>query len=304
MAGIVTLQHAAGRLQAAVDAFVSQPDLAPSSRRSYAQTMHHLSSALGADHDLSAISPTAVEHIAQQAWGAVGPATWNRHLAALRSFVRYCQRRGWPLVDLAVGLERRREKTDRTRVITYPELERLWSRDSISLREKCLWRLMYETACRAEEALGLNVEDLDLPNKRAVVISKGGDRELVYFQSGAARLLPRLIARRTRGPLFRSSRQPTPARTPATADRCPETGLARLSYRRAAELFTAATGGRTLHDLRRASLSHLSDANVSLPLLMAKSRHTHLRSLQRYLRPSPDAVAALTAAHDPARRRR
>jgi hypothetical protein len=35
---------------------------------------------------------------------------------------------------------------------------------------------------------------------------------------------------------------------------------------------------------------------------MAKSRHSSLRSLERYARPGPEAVAALTAAHDPARR--
>jgi hypothetical protein len=39
-------------------------------------------------------------------------------------------------------------------------------------------------------------------------------------------------------------------------------------------------------------------------LLMAKSGHENLRSLQKYARPSADAVAAMTAAHDPARRRR
>jgi integrase/recombinase XerD len=37
---------------------------------------------------------------------------------------------------------------------------------------------------------------------------------------------------------------------------------------------------------------------------MAKSRHTSLRSLQRYARPGPEAVAQLTAEHDPERRRR
>ena len=41
---------------------------------------------------------------------------------------------------------------------------------------------------------------------------------------------------------------------------------------------------------------------MQLPLLMAKSRHRSLRTLQRYARPGPDAVAALTAAHDPGRR--
>ncbi len=38
---------------------------------------------------------------------------------------------------------------------------------------------------------------------------------------------------------------------------------------------------------------------MQLQLLMAKSRHRSLRTLQRYARPGPDAVAVLTAAHDP-----
>jgi hypothetical protein len=124
-----------------------------------------------------------------------------------------------------------------------------------------------------------------------------------HLQTGSARLLPRLIGSRRRGPLFLAERPPVPSRAPAAADLCPETRRARLSYRRAEELFVVATRGRSLHDLRRATLTHLGKDNVSLPLLMAKSRHKNLRSFQRYVRPSPEAVAALTAQHDPARRR-
>ncbi|MEU6854559.1 hypothetical protein ABZ901_32075, partial [Actinacidiphila alni] len=54
--------------------------------------------------------------------------------------------------------------------------------------------------------------------------------------------LPMLVVGRAAGPLFLTDRR-APAGTPA-ADRCPYTGRARLSYRRAAEIFTAAT--RTL----------------------------------------------------------
>ena len=50
--------------------------------------------------------------------------------------------------------------------------------------------------------------------------------------------------------------------------------------------------------------SGLAEENVSLVLLMAKTRHTSLRSLQNYAHPGVDAVAKLTADHDPARRRR
>jgi integrase len=111
-------------------------------------------------------------------------------------------------------------------------------------------------------------------------------------QAGSARLLPRLIAGRSHGPVFLSDRRPAPARIPAAADLCPVTGRARLSYRRAEELFKAASGGWTLHQLRHSAITHLAEADVGLALLMAKSRHTSLRSLQRYARRASAAVPA------------
>jgi len=116
--------------------------------------------------------------------------------------------------------------------------------------------------------------------------------------------IPRLIGDRPRGPLFLTDRRPAPGRAPALVDICPFTGRARQSYRRAEEIFCDASGGWTLHQLRHSAITHLAEDNVALPMLMAKSRHTSLRSLQKYARPSADAVAALTAAHDPERRRR
>ena len=288
----------------AVDAFLAQPDLAASSRRSYAQTLGRLRDALGGDRPLERLGARELERAAVQAWGVLAPATWNRHVATLRSFSGFCQRHGWVEEAMADGLARRREPADRTKAIPYAQLDRLWRRDDVAVREKALWRLLYETAARAQEALSLNVEDVDVERKRARVRSKGGDIEWLHLQAGSARLLPRMIAGRARGPLFLADRRPAPARTPAAADLCPQTGRARLSYRRAEELFSAASGGWTLHQLRHSALTHLAEANVGLALLMAKSRHTSLRSLGRYARPGPEAVAQLTAEHDPERRRR
>ena len=95
---------------------------------------------------------------------------------------------------------------------------------------------------------------------------------------------------------------PAPARQPARADLDPASGHARLSYRRAASLFRDTTGGWTLHQLRHSRLTHLAEAGVQLPILMAKSRHTSLTSLAVYAQPTFDAVAAATAALDPDRR--
>jgi integrase len=104
--------------------------------------------------------------------------------------------------------------------------------------------------------------------------------------------------------VFLADRAPSPARAPATRDIDPDTGRARLSYRRSEEIFKAASGGRTLHKLRHSRLTHLAEAGEDVAMIRAKSRHRSLRSLERYLNPSNHAIAELTNRHDPNRRRR
>jgi len=237
----------------------------------------------------------------------LAPASWNRVTATLGSFFAYTTRQGWTAKSPAAGLERRRARTSRDesvrrRAIPEPELTAFLDTEH-PLREKTLWWLLYETAARASEILALNVEDVDLRRRRAVVIGKGGRAELVGWETKTARLLPRHLKRRTSGPVFLADIAPAPARQPALADTDPTTGRARLSYRRAEELFHTATGGWTLHQLRHSRLTILAEQGIQLPILLAKSRHTSLTSLQIYAQPTFDAVAAATAAVDPHRRR-
>jgi len=229
-------------------------------------------------------------------------------VATVGSFFAWAERQGLVGASPAVGLERKRERTTkaaatRARAISPGELVAFLDRPH-PLREKTLWWLLYETAARAEEALGLDVVDLDTPNRRAVVVAKGANAEQIAWDTRTARLLPRLLAGRRDGPVFCSSLRPSSRRLPARADLDPTTGLARLSYRRAAECFEVASGGWTLHQLRHSRLSHLAEAGLSTPLLMAKSRHTSARTLAVYAKPTFDAMVAATEPLDPARRRR
>jgi integrase len=59
-----------------------------------------------------------------------------------------------------------------------------------------------ETAARSAEVLRLDVEDLDLTNRRAKVRRKGGAIDVIVWQTGTARLLPRLLKGRKTGPCF------------------------------------------------------------------------------------------------------
>jgi integrase/recombinase XerC/integrase/recombinase XerD len=287
------------RQQLAADAFLDHHELARSTRRVYRASLASLVAGLGPATAVGELSGPMLASWFRSRYAAAAPATWNRELATLRAAVGWWRRCGWLAVDPTDGLERRRERVDRTRALTRGQLERLFARRDLPLRERTLWRLLYETAARANELLALDVEDLDLANRRARVHSKGGAVEWVFWQTGSAQLLPRLLAGRPSGPAFQGDR---PIRAVAGLDLDPTSGRARLSYRRAAELFHARTGW-TLHQLHHSALTHAAEDGTNLPLLLARSRHASVRSLERYARLGPEAVARHLAETDPARRR-
>jgi integrase len=302
--GTVTAITGAERtLGATVDAFLAQPRPVTTAR-TYTRTLERLAGELGRDRPLAGVTGEGLDGAAGRLWGGLAPRTWNRHLATVASFLAWCRRHGWPAGNLQLRADRRAAPEDDTRAIPLPELERLWSRADIPLRERALWRLLYDSAARAGEALGLDVGDLDLANRKARARTKGGHTRPLHFQTAAARLLAKLTAGRDSGPVFLTARQAASHRVMAAADLDPASGRARLSYEMAEQLFKRYSGGRTLHQLRHSRLTHLGDQNISAPLLMAISGHKRLATLQRYVQPSQDAVAALMAASDPDRRRR
>ena len=142
--------------------------------------------------------------------------------------------------------ERRTEHTDHPSDLPKRAIDRQLSRRDIPVRERTLWRMLYETAARASAILALDVEQLDLANRRAPVRSKGGQVEWVHWGTGTAHLLPRLLrlpdgTSRTSGLLFLAIRKPTPARQPPPRDVCPHNGRPRLGYDRARVLLHAYT---------------------------------------------------------------
>jgi integrase len=305
---VAVIRGGAVTLADAADAFLSSPRAAsPNTRRAYAGVLDRLVTGLGPHRQLAAVPGDEVAAALRRLWGNRAPATWNRNRAAVVSWLNWCaSRKRWPAPQLPADAERRTEHADRTRALPRARIERLLSRRDIPLREKTLWRMLYETAARAGEILALNVEDLDLEQRRAAVRSKGGDTEFVYWDTGTARLLPRLLrlpdgTSRTSGPLFLASRRPVPARRPAERDICPHTGRGRLGYDRARVLFRRYTGLQ-LHRLRHSAATHLGDQKVPLQLIMAKTRHKSPRTVMRYVKPGDEAVAEVTSLLGPPRR--
>lgn len=195
---------------ATVEAFLATLDN-PGTARNYAGTLRALVAGLGADTPVAALGePSAAAEIDrwfEERWGQRAAAALNRNLDALRSATRYWADQGWLDADLTRGLRRRRRPPDRTRALSRVEVERLLSRQDVALREKTLWRLLYETAARIGEVLSLDVDDLNLRTHQARVRRKGGAADVIVWQTGTARLLPRLLQGRTTGPVFLTERR-------------------------------------------------------------------------------------------------
>ncbi|WP_240777854.1 tyrosine-type recombinase/integrase [Nonomuraea basaltis] len=293
---------------AAADAFLSTPRFTnANTHRAYTGAIDRTIALLGHERPLADLTDAEIGHALTELWGACAPATWNRNRAAINSWLTWCRTiKRWATPSVPAEAERRKEIPDETRAVAKTTLHRLLSRRDIPLREKTLWRMLYETAARASEILALNVEDLDLDNRRAPVTSKGGAIEWVYWDSGTAHLLPRLLrlpdgTARTRGPLFLSERRPVPARRPDAKDICPHTGRARLGYDRACVLLDK-YAGLDLHQLRHSAATYLGDAEVPLQLIMGKTRHKNPRTAMRYVKPGAAAIAAITTHLAPPRR--
>ncbi len=247
-AGIDEEAEAGVPLGAAVRDFLAGDRMGPATVRAYTQTLRRLRLAVGDETPVASLSPDRVARAFATAWPDAAPRTWNRHVSAVRSFTAWA---GLP--DVTTGLDRRPAAGPPAEVIGAAALDALWRRTDLPLRERTLWRLLHESGAAVGTALALDVEDLDLDDRRARV-----GTAWVGWRGQTARLLPELVAGRPRGPLFLAGRRPAPSRTPAPPDRCPETGRRRLSYERAEYLFKQATialdpagRGYTLGQLRR-----------------------------------------------------
>jgi integrase/recombinase XerD len=188
--------------------------------------------------------------LAERAAGT-GARTVNRELSALRGAVGWWLDQRWIRTDPTAGLHHLATAAAALPPLTPDQVARLF-RATTSLRDHALWRMLYDTGGPAGDVLRLDIGQLDLARHR---VRRGpGPGTGLQWREGTTQLLRWLLAGRPDGPVFLTGRR-APAGS-APADTCPVTGRARMSYRRAAEIFTSATApldpagrGWTLHQL-------------------------------------------------------
>jgi len=310
-------------VRAAADVFLDSLGN-PNTVRNYGIGVGKTAERLGEARPLASVADDEIGEVLELLWGTAAVNTWNSRRAGVLSWLGWCRERGYEGPMAPAWAKRLTVPDSETPARSKMAVDRLIARREVHLREKTLWRMLYETAGRSEEILGVNIEELDLAGHRCLVKAKGARTKVrrrgqsredyvlepVYWDAGTARLLPRLLKGRTRGPVFVTHRRSGPGKVVSPRDVCPDTGLARLSYGQARALLdehTALRGpgtGWDLHEYRHSALTHLGEQGASLLMLMAKSRHKKPENVRRYFKPSPEAIAELTSLLAPGDARR
>jgi hypothetical protein len=158
------------------------------------------------------------------------PRTLQREISILKGATAWWQAQGWVARDPAAGLHPPKVGAPSTPLS--PEEVGAVFRLAAGLREQALWHVVFDTAAPLEHLLALDVPEIDHAGHRSYW------RPTLCWGKESAWLLGLLTLGRVQGPVFLTERRGRAARP---EDRCVFTGRGRLSSRRAAELFRAAT---------------------------------------------------------------
>jgi hypothetical protein len=88
--------------------------------------------------------------------------TWNTHRAAVLSWLGWCRAHGYEGPAVPAWAKRLAVPDTETPVRSKMAVGRLIAGREVHARKKTLRRMLYETTARAEEILGVGIEELDL----------------------------------------------------------------------------------------------------------------------------------------------
>jgi integrase len=273
-------------LASAFEQFLEASSFARRTRESYAEDLAPLLAEIGQQPVMTLTADVLHAFLARQE--SLAPATYNRRLAALRSFIRWLREQGWEVSALLDGIERKPEGKRAARALDAQKVESVL-RKIEDLRDRALFWLIYDGGLRCQEALAIDIEDLSWPDRSIRLHGKGGHPREMFFSRAVGTLLDKYLATRgypTSGPLFVTLRK---ARLPRRADLDAD-GYARLSYRQADTLWKRYTPDWYLHQIRHTAISVRAAHDYTEVDLKRFSGHSSLRSLERYIADNREAA--------------
>ena len=239
--------------------------------------------------------------VASDLGGALSATSAARTVIAVRGLHRFAVREGRIAVDVSSDIKPPTTGKRLPKALTYPEVEALLAEAGdvetpAGLRDRALLELLYGTGTRVSEAVGLDVDDLDLVQRTVTVIGKGDKQRRIPLGEIAARALDDYLVRGR--PAFAVKGRGTP-RIFLNSRGAP------LSRQSAWAVISGAAQRAGLakkvgpHSLRHSYATHLLQAGADVRVVQELLGHASVTTTQIYTQVSPELLREVYAHSHP-----
>jgi integrase/recombinase XerD len=232
--------------------------------------------------ELSLISPGELGHYLEyrRREDGIDSRSAAKALSCLRSFFRFAVDEGVREDNPAAILENPRRRLRLPEVLPREAVERILAAidttGPLGIRNRAVYELIYSAGLRISEAVGLNLQDLDLPGGVARVTGKGNKERLVVFGSEALFWLKRYLGEAR--PLLAGRVRSSALFVSRSGRRLSRKGIWK-NYTR----FTALAGtGSRLHTLRHSFATEMLAGGADLRSVQELLGHADLATTQIY----------------------
>ena len=253
-----------------IDRFLESPALSDATRRAYRVDVHEFAAWLGRrgtglqDVDVRALADYAAE-LGRARPRKLAPATIARKLAAVRAFLRHALgKERVPDASFAPRRPLRLPDAPRPHEVD-GELEALEGEGPLAVRNRTLIELVYSAGLRSQEAVDLDLADVDFDQELVHVRGKGGKERVVPLGEEASLRLA-VYLRKARPQLARGA----------------EYALCLSARGRRLDTSTLRRLLPHPHRLRHAFATHLLEGGADLRTIQELLGHSSLSTTQIY----------------------
>jgi len=225
-------------------------------------------------------------------------ATIARRAASARGFTAWLHRRGLITTDPGARLKAPRAQRTLPRVVTEHALadalaalgDRAADGDPVAVRDAAIAELLYASALRVSELVGLDLADVDRRRRTVRVTGKGAKERVVPYGAPAARALDRYLEAARPALVVGAAGAPTTSAV-FLGVRGGRLGV-RSVHRQIATLLEAIPGSGPggPHALRHSAATHLLDGGADLRAVQEFLGHASLGTTQIYTHVSAERL--------------
>ncbi|MDZ7807072.1 MAG: tyrosine recombinase XerC [Gracilimonas sp.] len=251
------------------------------------------------DNDPEEVDLSTVTRLSIRLWlgdlseKGMAKSTIARKVAALRSFFKYCFKRGHIDKNPAHFLVVPKKDKSLPKTATVEDIERLMdavnTETTRGLQNRAILELFYGTGMRLSELTGLNLTDIDLKQKQVTVKGKGNKQRIIPLGNTVSKVLNEFIEKR---PELYGDRTDADAKKAlfiaASGQRIYDraVGLIVEKYFK----MTSEVTQKSPHVLRHSFATHMLDNGADIRIIKEFLGHANLAATQVYTHTSIDRL--------------